>query len=244
MNKLEKNVGAMLEPAWLYADLGEDIKQNPLKILAETVKKYNCRGAVIHLGDDLVKIYYKWGCEKIVAVIDFPYGRGGGHKKKEEALFANYPGVIGLDVVINLWALQNKDWSTIKEDLRAVKKSCPGKEIKVICQMPFIWQYHREIILPLLYVLADYGVNVIKDWTTINNFSKPIKTDIETRVEYTAYLRKMIDKNKLPLLIKVAGEVNKDNVVSFKEAGADIFGISCQKTQGIFETLVKYSKKS
>lgn len=243
MNKLEKTVGSMLEPAWLYADLGEE--KNPLKVLAETVEKYNCRGAVVHLGD--LTTIWGLGCEKIIPVVDFPYGRGSTTGKRMEARWAAVAGVISVDVVINLWALQNKDWGIIKDELKAVKEECGNdwdkKEIKVICQMPFIWQYHRNLIPLLLDELVEGGVNAIKDWTTINNFSKPIKTDTETRVEYIKYLRDLIDKYKFPLKIKVAGGVNEENVVAFKKAGADIFGISCQKTPAVLKTLVEYLKK-
>lgn len=239
---LKKKIGQMLEPAWLYADLGDDLGKNPLEVLTETVEKYNCRSAVVHLGD--VTEIRRLGCKKIIAVADFPYGRGGIWGKRIEAIWTdNSDGAIGLDVVINLWALQKKDWKTIKDELLTVKKYCPEKEIKVICQMPFIWQYHRDLIRPLLYVLADCDIKAVKDWTTINNFSKPIKTDVETRIKYITCLRILINENELPLLIKVAGGVNGENVVSFKAAGADIFGVGCQKVPAVFEALTKYLKK-
>lgn len=240
-SKWEKMAGAMLEPAWLYADLGDDIKKNPLKILAETVKKYNCRGAVVHLGD-LSEIYNQ-NCKKIVAVIDFPYGRGGRDAKGLESSLAHALGVIGLDVVINLWALQKQKWQEIEKELKAVKEVSHSKEIKVICQMPFVWQYHRDFILPLLETLVNCGVNAVKDWTTINNFSRLIKTDIETRIEYINYLRILINENEFPLLIKVAGGVDKNNVVAFKKAGADIFGVSCHKIPKVIESLANHLKE-
>jgi deoxyribose-phosphate aldolase len=236
----KKEVGAMLEPTWLYADLGEDLNANPLEILAGTVKKYHCRGAVVHPGDALA--IYLLGCRKIISVIDFPYGRGRIRGKRLEADtvygYRDGDGLIGLDVGLNLWALQEKNWETIGDEIATVKNECPGKEIKVICQMPFVWEYHRDLIYPLLNTLAEREVNAIKDWTTIDNFNKPIKTDTETRVRYTEYLRNLIDKHQFPLFIKIAGKVNKDNVVAFRNAGTDIFGVSTHKIAGVFEALL------
>lgn len=234
-------VGAILEPAWLYADLGENFEKNPLESLTEAVAQYHCRGAVVHLGD--VPSIYSLGCRKIIPVIDFPYGRGGITGKKKEVRRANDDGVISVDTVINLWLLQEKRWKELENELKIVSKICRGKEIKAICQMPFVWQYHRDAIPHLLYSLAQSGIWVIKDWTTINNFSKPIETSTETRVEYVKFIRRIIDEDKLPLKIKVAGGVNVENVVAFKKAGADIFGIGLQKLPSIFETLVNYFKK-
>lgn len=238
---LEKNVGGMLEPAYLYADLGEDLSINPLEALARAVKKYHCRGAVVHPGS--VSSINLFNCEKIISVIDFPYGCGRLTGKKLEARWVQMGGgasLIGVDVVLNLWALQTQNWRLIKTEIKSVKDECPGKEIKVICQMPFVWQYHRDLIPHLLMVLNECGVNVVKDWTTVNNFSRPIKIDTETRLEYIKYLRKTIDECRYPLLIKAAGGIDQNNIVLFKEAGADIFGVGLQKLPSVFDVLVKH----
>lgn len=238
---LEKKVGSMLEPAYLYADLGEDLSINPLEALARAVEKYHCRGAVVHPGN--VRSMTICHCDKIVSVIDFPYGCGRENGKKIEArrvYLVGDPRLIGVDIVLNLWALQTRSWPMIQREIRAVKDECPEKEIKVICQMPFVWQYCKNYIPRLLETLAECGVNVIKDWTTINNFSRPIKTDTESRLEYIQYLRKIIDECRYPFLIKAAGGINQDNVSLFKEAGADIFGVGLQKLPAVFDVLVKH----
>jgi deoxyribose-phosphate aldolase len=236
----KKEVGAMLEPTWLYADVGNDLRKNPLKSLVETMEKYNCRNAVVHPGD-VQELYDKYGCRKIVSVIDFPYGRNGEICKLHEINHV-VEYIRGADVVINLWALQRGDLRTIQNEFATVRTATrrysKDAEIKAICQMPFIWQYQRGFIQPLIAALVKCGVNVIKDWTTINNFCKPVKIDVETRLEYVNHLRELIDKHSLPLIIKVAGKVDADNVVSFKKTGVDIFGVSTHKIPDVFEALL------
>ena len=247
MTDLKKKIGNMLEPAWLYADIGENWASSidTLSELEETVYEYNCRGAVVHPYD--VSRIANCKCEKIISVLNgFPYGRGGVAiiKAELDSLFGFYKRIVGGDIVMDLYAFQDRNWSILAHHFGMVREALPGKEIKVICQMPFIWQYHKNKIFSFLELLVECEVNVVKDWTTIDNFSRPIKTDIKTRVEYTEYLRNLIDKHKMPLLIKIAGGVNKDNVVVFKKAGADIFGVSMHKVPSVIKALEGYLKKA
>lgn len=238
---LKNKVGGMLEPAYLYTNLPLNLR-DPLQELATVVEAYHCRGGVVHSGD--VFLLHGNGCKKIVTVVDFPYGRNGirgNQKLVDYVLSLPVAGsVIGFDIVIDLWALQRRKWSLLKIQLQDAVRCCEGREVKAICQLPFVWKYYKNSIESLLYTLVEAGVSVIKDWTTVDNFSAPIELDTDTRLAYTEYIRNLIDKENLSLKIKIAGKINEETAVRYYKAGADILGVGCQKTRAVFHALCKH----
>lgn len=226
----------ILEPAYLYADGTMSV----LKELADVVRdpRNRARNAIVH-GGDVAAILTELEFGKIKPVIDFPYGRGGAEGKRAEAKRAAAHGLKGADVVVNLWAVQAGDWDTVKNEITAVVESFPvGSEIKVITQMPFLWQYAQDKIESLAKILAETGATVWKDWTTVLNFeAKEIDISDEARIAYTKYLHEIIERNHLPLLIKIAGKVREHNVVAFKKAGADMFGVGVPNVKSVLGAL-------
>lgn len=226
----------ILEPAYLYADGTTGV----LKELADAVRdpRNRARNAIVHMGDvpAMLKLLPS---EKIKPVIDFPYGRGGMEGKRAEAERVSAYNLEGADIVVNLWAVQAGDWNTVRKEIIVVVNSLPASsEIKVITQTPFLWQFARDKIEPLAEVLGETGVTVWKDWTTVLNFeAKEVDVSDEARIAYTNYLREIIDRHNLPLLIKIAGKVREHNVVAFKEAGADMFGVGVPNIKSVLAAL-------
>ena len=76
-------------------------------------------------------------------------------------------------------------------------------------------------------------VRVIKDWTTVRNFSKSVDMSLQARLDSLDYVKRVISLKQLPLKIKIAGGVRADNAVEFVKHGADILGISVQYVQDV-----------
>lgn len=226
-----ENPGSILEPSCLYADQGEE----DLATLAKTVLRHSCRNAIVHLGD-VECLSQQISVNKIKPVIDFPNGKHGFWIDHEEVVEAYRLGVRGADICVNLAHVLAGDFRSIREVFFRAHHAIGG-EIKTIVQLPFLWQYAREKIEPLVTKLAGVGVRVIKDWTTTHNFSKPIDVSVERRLEYLDYLRNIIDQHNLPLLIKIAGGVREDNARLFVDHGADILGVSVQFVPDVVEAL-------
>ena len=231
-----KDAGQYLEPAYLYAD-GSSIEN--LAELSATVKKYNCRNAIVHLGDvEGLEFEHELSIDRIKPVIDFPYGRGGVDVKDLEAEKAYGLGCVGMDVCVSLWAVLDGGFGIVEDEFNAVGRCCES-EIKAIIQLPFLWVYAKDAIEPLLDVLVDAEVAVVKDWTTVMNFSKPVDVSLPARLAYLDYVRNLIDKKKLPLLVKIAGGVRADNAAEFFKHGADILGLGVPHVEGVYNALSK-----
>ncbi len=246
-----KNPGSILEPACLYADQGED----DLNSLVEVVRRYKCRKAVIHGGDiSYMAKEKKFARTKVAVVVDFPYGRSDVDTLRENVRMIASRGVTSLDVCVNLKDILADDWEAVGTRFSVVYgamfEALSGQhifgecEVKAIVQLPYLFQYAPNTIEPLLGVLAESGVSVIKDWTTVMNFSKPVDTSLPTRIAYLDYLKSLIETESLPLKIKIAGGVRAENVIEFVMHGADILGVGVQHVSNVVAVLSVLEHKS
>lgn len=72
---------------------------------------------------------------KVATVIGFPLGANKKEVKAFETEEAIKDGADEVDMVINIGALKNKDYATVKEDIKAVVEAAKGKAIvKVIIE--------------------------------------------------------------------------------------------------------------
>lgn len=71
---------------------------------------------------------------KVCSVIGFPLGATPANVKAFEAQQAVKDGAAELDMVLNIGALKSGDQTTVLKDIRAVRKACPGKILKVIIE--------------------------------------------------------------------------------------------------------------
>ena len=230
------NAGSILEPACLYADQG----QNDIRELVRVVKRYGCRSAVVHpvdLGD-----LFDLPINQQAVVIDFPYGKGTPFQRCVFAGRIFESGVYKVDVCVNLAHVLSGDFGLIARDFCELRSAAKDNdivtpEIKAIIQLPYLWQYAPERIEPLVAKLADAGVKVIKDWTTVHNFSKPVDVSKEKRLEYLNHLKDIIVRLNLMLKIKIAGGVRKENARAFINGGADILGVGVQFVPDVIKAL-------
>ncbi|MBS6930440.1 MAG: deoxyribose-phosphate aldolase [Lachnospiraceae bacterium oral taxon 082] len=71
---------------------------------------------------------------KICSVVGFPLGAMSTRAKALEAKIAVMDGADEIDMVINVGALKDRDYSVVLEDIKAVKEACGEKVLKVIIE--------------------------------------------------------------------------------------------------------------
>lgn len=216
-------------------------KPHALQEMAEVARAIvpgvHCRAALVHPGEiEMLMPLLKGSPVRAEVVIDFPDGAGGVATKREQARAAAQAGARGGDVVLNLRQVAMRDEKSIRAELSAAVSVL--KEIKVIAQVPYLWQYDKEAIAWLLEILPEEGVYCVKDWTTrIDNFLLPdgevLDYSHKSRLAYLRYMQEYITEHSLPLILKVAGRVTPENVRSFVEAGAILIGTSYRKAPAL-----------
>lgn len=152
---------------------------------------------------------------KICSVIGFPMGYSTTGAKVEEIKRACNDGADELDVVINIAAVKNSDWNTVRNDIESTTMitHLRGKKMKLIIEMGLL---EEEEIIKVCEIAINLGVDYIKTSTGFNNTI--------TTVEDISFL-----KSILPPLVKVkasGGIRTKADAMAMLQAGADRIGTS------------------
>lgn len=71
---------------------------------------------------------------EVCTVVGFPLGAMGTKAKAYEAECAVADGADEVDMVINIGSLKDGDYNAVEDDIRAVKKACGDKLLKVIIE--------------------------------------------------------------------------------------------------------------
>ena len=80
-------------------------------------------------------VHDKYGKELVICtVVGFPLGAMSTRAKALEARIAVMDGADEIDMVINIGALKDRDYSVFLEDIKAVKEACEDKTLKVIIE--------------------------------------------------------------------------------------------------------------
>ena len=150
---------------------------------------------------------------KVCTVIGFALGATTSAVKAFEAQQAVKDGADELDMVLNIGALKSGDTATVLKDIRAVRKACPGKILKVILETCELTDPEKVTACQLA---AKAGADFVK---TSTGFSSGGAT-----VEDVALLRKSIPAQ---MQVKASGGVR--TWADFKKmtsAGATSIGTS------------------
>lgn len=232
-----KHPAERFDLAYLYANGSSD----EIKKMAAVAKEISARCAMVHVADLPVLVNeLKGSSVRPEVVVDFPDGLGSLEIKHQEAGVAVSRGAVAGDTVVNLRYVAERNKRKIIDECQAVREFF--RELKLICQVPYLWQFDREAIDWLLDFLPEACVYCAKDWTVRQNFLTPAEKSLvdvssETRVHYTEYMANYITKHNLPLLIKIAGGVNSSNARQFVDAGADLIGLTYGKAKSVIEAL-------
>ena len=149
---------------------------------------------------------------EVCTVVGFPTGLSTREAKVYEAIDAISKGADGIDMVINISALKNKDYEYIKEEIEEIRDAIDGKTLKVIVETNLLTD--KEII-KMTEICNETYVNYIKTCTGFNGGVSIDQVDI-------------INKHKNELLeIKASGGIkNKEFLEELIDNGVSRIGTS------------------
>ncbi len=149
----------------------------------------------------------------ICTVVGFPNGYSTTSTKVFETRVAISNGADEIDMVVNLGDLKDRSYDAILEELKAIKKACGDKVLKVIIETCLLTEQEK---VKMCELITKAKVNYIK---TSTGFS----TEGATREDMMLF-KKYIGKN---VKIKAAGGINSlQDAQDFIELGADRLGTS------------------
>ena len=149
----------------------------------------------------------------VCTVVGFPLGAMSTKAKAFEAECAVADGAVEIDMVINVGALKDENWTFVEDDIRAVKKACGGKLLKVILETCLLTD---DEIVRACQLSEAAGADYVK---TSTGFSKGGAT-----AEAVSLMRKTVGDR---LGVKASGGIrDRKSALKMIEAGASRLGCS------------------
>lgn len=156
---------------------------------------------------------YAKGRVKICTVIGFPNGYSTTETKCFEASDAVANGADEIDMVINVGALKEERYRDVEDEIRAVKKACNGRLLKVIIETCLL---NRNEKAKMCDLVTAAGAEFIK---TSTGFSKGGATK-----EDVLLMKKHVGEG---VKVKAAGGISSiEDAAEFIALGADRLGTS------------------
>ncbi len=149
----------------------------------------------------------------VCTVIGFPLGQNTTAVKEFEAINAVQEGADEIDMVVNVAAIKDGNYSYVKEEIETIRDSIEGKTLKVIIETCYLT---KEEIVKMTEICNETFVNFIKTSTGFGDYGARLE-DVE-----------LINKHKMDFLeIKASGGIKTfDDACKFIEAGATRIGTS------------------
>ena len=193
--------------------LKQDCTWEQIKEVCDDGLKYHCASVCIppcyvkrageYLGDRL----------KVCTVIGFPNGYSTTAVKVFETENAIRHGADEIDMVINIGWVKDQRWDRVLEEIRAVKKSCGGRILKVIIETCLLTDEEK---IKMCEIVTESGADYIK---TSTGFS----TGGATREDVKLF-KEHVGSN---VRIKAAGGISSiQDAEDFLVLGADRLGTS------------------
>ena len=193
--------------------LRQDCTADEIRELCDQAIKYQCAsvcippahvaGAKKYVGDRL----------KICTVIGFPNGYMTSAVKAFETKDAVEHGADEIDMVINLGMVKDGCWGDVLEDIKAVRKACAGKILKVIIETCLLTEAEK---IQLCAIVSAAQADYIKTSTGFSTAGASF--------DDVALMRAHCDSR---VKVKAAGGISSlEDAVRFIELGADRLGTS------------------
>ena len=157
------------------------------------------------------ELLYGSGVE-VCTVVGFPLGAMVTKAKAYEAECAVADGADEVDMVINIGSLKDGDYNAVEDDIRAVKKACGDKLLKVIIECCLLTDDEKRKACELS---EKAGADYVK---TSTGFSKGGATP-----EDVALMRSVVGER---LGVKAAGGI-RDRATAEKMIGAGASRLGC-----------------
>lgn len=149
----------------------------------------------------------------VCTVIGFPLGQNTTSVKEFEAINAVQGGADEIDMVANIAAIKDGNYSYVKEEIETIRDSIEGKTLKVIIETCYLT---KEEIIKMTEICNETFVNFIKTSTGFGNSGAKID-DVS-----------LMNEHKMDFLeIKASGGIKTfEDACNFIEAGATRIGTS------------------
>ncbi len=156
---------------------------------------------------------YVCGKLKICTVIGFPNGYNTTAVKCAETEDAVKNGADEIDMVINVGFVKDGDYRAVLDEIKAIKKACGGKLLKVIIETCLLTDEEK---IKLCGVVSESGADYIKTSTGFSNGGATFH-DVE-----------LMRKHSAPTLkVKAAGGISSlEDAEKMIELGAERLGTS------------------
>lgn len=185
-----------------------------LKVCAEA-KEYALGGVCVNAGQVATAARALAGTEvKVVTVVGFPLGADRPEVKALATELAVQDGADEIDMVINVGALKDKNYTLVAEDIAAVVKAAAGRKVKVIIEACLLTDEEKVKACELI---DQGGAQFVK---TSTGFSTGGATVEDVRLLAA-------EAKKYGYGVKAAGGIrNLATALAMIEAGADRIGTS------------------
>ena len=193
--------------------LSQQATWNEIKQICDDGIKYGCASVCIPASYVRRAAEYVDGKIPVCTVIGFPNGYSTTAAKCFEAEDAVKNGAEEIDMVINIGALRDKDYSFVLEEINAVKAACRGKLLKVIIETCLLTDDEK---IKMCEIVSQSDADFIK---TSTGFS----TAGATREDVKLFAEHVTGNTK----IKAAGGIaSLADAEDFIKLGADRLGTS------------------
>ena len=181
-----------------HTNLKMDATIDDIKKLCEEAKNYKFAAVCVNpcyveLASSLLQ---DTGVD-VCTVVGFPLGMNKTITKEYEAIAAIEDGADEIDMVINVGALKDKDYSYVKQEIESVRDAIDGKVLKVIIETSLLTD---EEIVKMTEICNETFVNFIKTSTGFGKRGASVH-DIELMKNHA---------NEL-LEIKASGGITSEN---------------------------------
>jgi len=193
--------------------LSQDATEADILALCDDAIKY--KTASVCIPPCYVKSAKEYAREnlKICTVIGFPLGYQKAEVKAYEAETAIRDGADEIDMVINVGLLKARKYGEILEEIKAVRKACEGKILKVIIETCLLSDEEKRVMCA---IVGDSGADYIK---TSTGFSHGGATPEDIKL--------FSDNVPKGLKIKAAGGIKSlEDAELFLNLGAERLGTS------------------
>ena len=150
---------------------------------------------------------------KICSVVGFPLGAMSTRAKALEAKIAVMDGADEIDMVINVGALKDRDYSVVLEDIKAVKEACGENVLKVIIETCLLTDDEKVKACELA---KEAGADFVKTSTGFSSAG--------AKVEDVRLMRETVGSD---MGVKASGGIHdKEFAKELVDAGANRLGTS------------------
>lgn len=142
--------------------LSQTATWDQIRAICDDGVKYGCASVCIPASYVKQAAEYVAGKLPICTVIGFPNGYTSTATKAFETADAVANGADEIDMVINLSMVKDGCWEDVAEDIKAVRRSCMGKILKVIIECCLLTDEEK---MRLCTIVAECGADFIKTST-------------------------------------------------------------------------------